>query len=88
MGGAVATLFPITWQEPFGLVMIESMVTGTPVIAMNLGSAPAVIAHGVSGFLCQTVTECIDEIALVAQLDRRACRDHVFMNFTAKCCNF
>lgn len=84
MGGAVATLFPITWKEPFGLVMIESMVTGTPVIAMSLGSAPEVIAHGVSGFLCQTVAECVDAIATVAQLDRRTCRDHVLMNFTAK----
>jgi glycosyltransferase involved in cell wall biosynthesis len=51
---------------------------------MSLGSAPEVIAHGVSGFLCQTVTECIDAIALAAQLDRRACREHVLMNFTAK----
>jgi glycosyltransferase involved in cell wall biosynthesis len=84
MGGAVATLFPITWKEPFGLVMIESMVTGTPVIAMNLGSAPEVIAHGVSGFLCQTVDECIDAIALAAGLDRYACREHVLINFTAK----
>lgn len=84
MGGAVATLFPITWREPFGLVMIESMVTGTPVIAMSLGSAPEVIAHGVSGFLCHNVNECIDAIALAAQLDRRTCRDHVLINFTAK----
>ena len=84
MGGAVATLFPITWKEPFGLVMIESMVTGTPVIAMSLGSAPEVIAHGVSGFLCQSVTECVDAIDLAAQLDRWACREHVLINFTAK----
>jgi glycosyltransferase involved in cell wall biosynthesis len=84
MGGAVATLFPITWKEPFGLVMIESMVTGTPVIAMSLGSAPEVIAHGVSGFLCQNVDECIDAIAPAAKLDRRTCRDHVLVNFTAK----
>jgi glycosyltransferase involved in cell wall biosynthesis len=84
MGGAVATLFPITWKEPFGLVMIESMVTGTPVIALSLGSAPEVIAHGVSGFLCKSVAECVDAIAIVDQLDRRACRDHVLMNFTAK----
>jgi glycosyltransferase involved in cell wall biosynthesis len=84
MGGAVATLFPITWKEPFGLVMIESMVTGTPVIAMNLGSASEVIASGVSGFLCQNVDECIDAIAKAAQLNRHACRDHVLINFTAK----
>ncbi|GBO51539.1 glycosyltransferase [Pseudanabaena sp. lw0831] len=84
MGGAVATLFPITWKEPFGLVMIESMVTGTPVIAMSLGSAPEVIADGVSGFLCHTVVECIDAIAKVAKLDRYNCREHVLINFTVK----
>ena len=84
MGGAIATLFPITWKEPFGLVMIESMVTGTPVIAMSLGSAPEVIAHGVSGFLCRTVDDCIRAIALAAHLDRYMCREHVLLNFTAK----
>jgi len=80
----VATLFPITWKEPFGLVMIESMVTGTPVIAISLGSAPEVIAHGRTGFLCQNVEECIASIDLAAQLDRRVCRDHVLINFSAK----
>ncbi|NJK28770.1 MAG: glycosyltransferase family 4 protein [Acaryochloris sp. RU_4_1] len=84
MGGAVATLFPITWREPFGLVIIESMVTGTPVIAMKLGSAPEVIVQGQSGFLCENVKECIAAIDQAAALDRRACRDHVLMNFTAK----
>jgi glycosyltransferase involved in cell wall biosynthesis len=84
MGGAVATLFPITWREPFGLVMIESMVTGTPVIAISLGSAPEVIADGISGFLCQNVDQCIAAIAPAALLNRQACRDHVLINFTAK----
>lgn len=84
MGGAVATLFPITWKEPFGLVMIESMVTGTPVIAMSLGAAPEVIANGRSGFLCQNVDECVAAIAQAVQLDRRICHDHVLINFTAK----
>lgn len=84
MGGAVATLFPITWKEPFGLVMIESMVSGTPVIAIGLGSAPEVIVHGRTGYLCNNVEECIDAIAWASMLDRRNCRDHVLMNFTAK----
>jgi glycosyltransferase involved in cell wall biosynthesis len=84
MGGAVATLFPITWEEPFGLVMIESMVTGTPVIAMSLGSAPEIIVPNRTGFLCQNVAECVEAIARAAMLDRRACRDHVLVNFTAK----
>lgn len=88
MGGAVATLFPIAEQEPFGLVMIESMVTGTPVIAinlgMNLGSAPEVIVHGKTGFLCHTVEDCVCALDQIASLDRRNCRDHVLKNFTAK----
>jgi len=84
MGGAVATLFPITWREPFGLVMIESMVTGTPVIAINLGSVPEIVAHGKSGFICSNVDECVAAIDKAVRLDRRGCHDHVLMNFTAQ----
>lgn len=84
MGGAVATLFPITWQEPFGLVMIESMVCGTPVIAMRRGSAPEIIAEGKTGFLCQTVEECVAALDRVKHLDRASCRDHVIANFSAQ----
>jgi glycosyltransferase involved in cell wall biosynthesis len=84
MGGAVATLFPITWREPFGLVMVESMASGTPVIGMALGSAPEVIAHGKSGFLCQNVDECVAALAQVHTLDRSACRAHVQANFSAQ----
>ncbi|MCL1474699.1 glycosyltransferase family 4 protein [Argonema antarcticum] len=84
MGGAVATLFPITWREPFGLVMIESMATGTPVIAMKMGSTPEIIAHGKSGFLCETVEECVAALAKIGELDRYACREHVIANFSAQ----
>ncbi|MBW4499361.1 MAG: glycosyltransferase family 4 protein [Scytonema hyalinum WJT4-NPBG1] len=84
MGGAVATLFPITWREPFGLVMIESMATGTPVIAMELGSTPEVIVHGHTGFLCRTVDECIAALDKVPQLNRLACREHVVKNFSVE----
>lgn len=83
MGGAIATLFPITWQEPFGLVMIESMVAGTPVIAMNRGAVPEVIAHGKTGFVCNTVADCLTALEQVSQLDRKACRKHVAQNFSA-----
>ncbi|OCQ98248.1 glycosyl transferase [Nostoc sp. MBR 210] len=82
MGGAFATLFPITWREPFGLVMVESMAAGTPVIAMKLGSTTEVIAHGETGFLCNNVTECVRAINKVAELDRYACRQHVENNFS------
>ncbi|WP_293127981.1 glycosyltransferase family 4 protein [Microcoleus sp. bin38.metabat.b11b12b14.051] len=84
MGGAVATLFPITWREPFGLVMIESMVTGTPVIAMKLGSTPEVIVQGKTGFLCETVAECIAAIEPSRELDRSACRQHAIDRFSVK----
>lgn len=84
MGNAVATLFPITWREPFGLVMVESMASGTPVIAMNLGSTSEVISPGKSGFLCNTVEECIAAVAQVSQIDRQACREHVVANFSAQ----
>ncbi|MCC5600493.1 glycosyltransferase family 4 protein [Nostoc favosum] len=77
MGGAVATLFPITWREPFGLVMVESMASGTPVIAMKLGSTEEVISHGKTGFLCNDIQECISAIDRVIELDRYACRQYV-----------
>lgn len=82
MGGAVATLFPITWREPFGLVMVESMASGTPVIAMKLGSTTEVIAHGKTGFLCNDIEECVSAIAKVADLDRYACRKYVENRFS------
>lgn len=84
MGGAVATLFPITWREPFGLVMIESMVTGTPVIAMKLGSTSEVIVHEKTGFLCESVAECIAAIEPARELDRSACRQHAIDRFSVK----
>jgi glycosyltransferase involved in cell wall biosynthesis len=84
MGGAVATLFPITWREPFGLVMIESMATGTPVIAMEMGSTSEVIAHGQTGFLCHSVDEFIAALDKVPQLNRLACREHVIKNFSVQ----
>jgi glycosyltransferase involved in cell wall biosynthesis len=81
MGRAVATLFPITWREPFGLVMIESMAAGTPVIGMNLGSVPEVIADGVSGYVCNTVAECIEAVAKIPTISRSGCREYVGNRF-------
>lgn len=84
MGRALATLFPITWREPFGLVMVESMAAGTPVIAMRLGAASEVIVDGVTGFLCDTVEECIAATRRVTEIERQACRNHVAENFSAQ----
>lgn len=82
MGSAIATLFPITWREPFGLVMVESMAAGTPVIGMQLGSAPEVIDHGRTGFLCDSVDECIAALSRIDEIDRAACRQHVVDQFS------
>ncbi|MBD2269935.1 glycosyltransferase family 4 protein [Anabaena sp. FACHB-1391] len=84
MGGAYATLFPITWREPFGLVMVESMASGTPVIAMRLGSTREVIVNGETGFLCNNVEECINSLDRVADLNRYACRQYVEENFSVQ----
>ncbi|MBE9008688.1 glycosyltransferase family 4 protein [Pseudanabaenaceae cyanobacterium LEGE 13415] len=84
MGGAIATLFPITWKEPFGLVMVESMAAGTPVIGMRLGSAPEVISDGKTGFLCETVEECVAALERVKDIDRGACRQHVIEHFSVQ----
>ncbi|MCX7592908.1 MAG: glycosyltransferase family 4 protein [Fischerella sp.] len=84
MGGAVATLFTITWREPFGLVMVESMAAGTPVIAMNLGSVPEIIANGRTGLICNSIEECVDAIHKVAELNRYACREHIEKHFSVQ----
>jgi glycosyltransferase involved in cell wall biosynthesis len=82
LANATVTLFPITWREPFGLVMIESMATGTPVIGMNLGSVPEVIAQGKTGYVCQSYEEMAQKISDAAELNRRACREHVVSRFS------
>ncbi|MDJ0693021.1 glycosyltransferase family 4 protein [Mastigocoleus sp. MO_188.B34] len=82
LGGAIATLFSITWREPFGLVMTESMAAGTPVLAKPLGSAPEVVAHGKTGFLCDTTAEFVDAIARIKEIDRHECRKHVEQKFS------
>ena len=61
--------------------MIESMAAGTPVIAMNLGSVPEVIAEGVSGYICNTVAECVEAVAKLPALSRTACREYVSHRF-------
>lgn len=67
-------LFPIQWEEPFGLVMIESMLIGTPVIAFACGAAPEVVEEGVTGFLVHDLDEMVAKISDVGRLDRHACR--------------
>jgi len=81
---AYATLFPIDWPEPFGLVMIESMAAGTPVIAFRHGSVPEVIEHGKTGFICDNLDEAVAAVERVPEIDRNACRQHVIANFSVE----
>jgi glycosyltransferase involved in cell wall biosynthesis len=81
--GARALLFPIDWREPFGLVMIESMACGTPVIAWRAGSVPEVLADGTSGFIVEDVDDAVEAVAQSARLDRRRVRSEFESRFTA-----
>jgi len=74
LGSAEALLFPIDWPEPFGLVMIEAMACGTPVIAWGEGSVPEVIEDGVTGFVVRSFAEAVAAVERVAGLDRRIVR--------------
>jgi glycosyltransferase involved in cell wall biosynthesis len=83
LGRARATLFSIQWPEPFGLVMIESMACGTPVIATSRGAAPEVVVDGVTGFLCDSVDGMVAAVPRVGEISPAACRDHVAQRFAA-----
>ncbi|MDP1809376.1 MAG: glycosyltransferase family 4 protein [Actinomycetota bacterium] len=79
---AACTLFPIQWPEPFGLVMIESMATGTPVVAMRQGAVPEVIADERTGYIVDTVDEMVEAVAKAQTLDPRECRTYVEGRFS------
>lgn len=81
--GALATLFPIQWPEPFGLVMVESMAAGTPVIAFPRGSVPEVVLDGVTGFHCRDLDDAAEACWRAKELDRRECRRRVERHFSA-----
>jgi glycosyltransferase involved in cell wall biosynthesis len=83
LGEARALLFPIDWPEPFGLVMIEAMACGTPVLAFRNGSVPEVIDDGVSGFIVDTLDQAIATLPRVIALDRRIVRRRFEERFTA-----
>ncbi|MBH0776365.1 glycosyltransferase family 4 protein [Nocardia bovistercoris] len=83
LGGARALLHLIGFAEPFGLSVIESMATGTPVIATPLGSMPEILRHGVTGYLVPDVEAAVEAVAKVGRLDRSACRADVDEHFTA-----
>jgi len=84
LSGAKALLFPIDWSEPFGLVMIEAMACGTPVIAFNRGSVPEVIDHGVTGFICEDVQGAVGALQRLDELSRTEIRAQFERRFTAR----
>ena len=82
LGNALALLFPIQWDEPFGLVMIEAMACGTPVIALPGGSVPEIVEDGVSGWVCHSVEELAVRVKTVGEFDPAAVRDHAAGRFS------
>ena len=79
---AKALLFPIKWEEPFGLVMTEAMASGTPVIAFNRGSVPEVVKHGKTGFIVKDEKQMINAIKNIDKIKRIDCRKHVEQKFS------
>jgi glycosyltransferase involved in cell wall biosynthesis len=84
LGNAAALLFPIDWPEPFGLVMIEAMACGTPVIAWRRGSVPEIVEDGVTGFIVDSEAEAVSAIPKLATLDRARVRAGFERRFTAR----
>jgi glycosyltransferase involved in cell wall biosynthesis len=83
LGNAYALLFPIDWPEPFGLVMIEAMACGTPVIACRNGSVPEIMEEGKTGFIVKTVDEAVEAVKQIPTLSRKRCREVFEEKFTA-----
>jgi glycosyltransferase involved in cell wall biosynthesis len=84
LAGAAALLFPIAWPEPFGLVMIEAMACGTPVIAFRCGSVPEVVEDGVTGFIVNDEGDAVEAIGRLGSADRRQIRAGFEQRFTAR----
>ena len=83
LGNAYALLFPIDWPEPFGLVMIEAMACGTPVIAYRGGAVPEVIEEGHTGFIVEGLEDAVEAVRRVPELSRKRCREIFDQRFTA-----
>lgn len=84
LGGATALVNPIAWPEPFGLVMVEALACGTPVLALTAGAAPEIVLDGRTGYLADSVEALAARVADVGGLDRRLCRSSVEAHFSAE----
>ncbi|MDQ4069499.1 MAG: glycosyltransferase family 4 protein [Actinomycetota bacterium] len=84
LGGARATLFPIRWNEPFGLVMLESLACGSPVLAFPEGAAPEVVADGRTGYLCKDTSDMAARLRTIDEVDRAECRADVEVRFSTE----
>jgi len=84
LSGAMGLLVPIDWPEPFGLVMIEAMACGTPVIAYNRGSVPEIVEEGLTGFIVEDEISAVSAVGRLSQLDRGAIRKQFEIRFTAR----
>jgi glycosyltransferase involved in cell wall biosynthesis len=82
LGKAAALLFPIRWPEPFGLVMVEALACGTPVLALNQGSVPEVVSNGVTGFVVDTEDELVDCVSRLGRISRADCRQAAERRFS------
>lgn len=82
LGGARVLLFPIDWPEPFGLVMIEALACGTPVIALRRGSVPEIVEHGRTGFIVEDVHAAVEAAERIDELSRQRCREVFEERFT------
>jgi glycosyltransferase involved in cell wall biosynthesis len=83
LGNAYGLLFPIDWPEPFGLVMIEAMACGTPVIVYRDGAVPEIMEHGLTEFVVEALEDAVEAVCRVPQLSRKRCREVFEKRFTA-----
>lgn len=84
LGDAIALLFPIDWPEPFGMVMIEAMANGTPVIAFNCGSVSEIIDEGETGYIVNSIDEALEAVTLLSSFNRRHCRQVFEQRFSSE----
>jgi len=84
LGDAAAVICPYDWPEPFGLVLIEALACGTPVLAYRRGSIPEILEDGVTGFICENLQEMVAAVGRLPLIDRRRCRESFEQRFTIR----